>query len=336
MGLLTPNFWFRPLGAEGILLSPLGHAYAALGKLRRTVVCAAKGTSPLVVVGNIVAGGAGKTPVTLALAQALLAQGVNVHLLAKGYGGTIKRPTRVDPERHTAKDVGDEPLLLARIAPTWIAHDRGAGWEAASRAGAQIVLSDDGFQSPRLKPDYALLVVDGVVGLGNGRLIPAGPLREKAEEALKRANAVIQIGGYSPRLASEGVPTLYADYVLNEPEWMAGARLFPFAGLGRPEKFFAACHTSGAEVPDTMAFPDHHPYTEKDMRTIIARADALGAVAVTTAKDHVRVPADYRRQIRVLDGKLVWRDASAFAGLVTCIVECMEEVERMKKKQSIP
>lgn len=327
MGIRTPGFWFRPPGLKGALLSPLGFACAGLGKIRKKITSPAQGSAPLVVVGNIVAGGAGKTPVVLSLAKSLKEKGIDVHLIAKGYGGEERGPLQVELNKHTAKEVGDEPLLLAETAPTWIARDRGAAWEEASKAGAEVIISDDGLQSPRLMPDFAIMVIDGVVGLGNQKLLPAGPLREKVSDALKRVNAIVQIGGNSPRIFAtdsskrSDFPTLYADYVTETADWLEGKRILAFAGLGRPEKFFAACLTSGANVVETMAFPDHHPYNAKDMRQIMSKAEELGTTPVTTAKDYVRIPQDFRPRIRVLNGELSWRDPAAIASLTADILE---------------
>lgn len=313
----TPGFWFRDPGIASALLSPLACGYHLLGRMRRRVVRPEATHSPLIVVGNIVAGGAGKTPVTIALAQALHTQGRRVHLLAKGYGGRLIGPVRVDPARHTAADVGDEPLLLARIAPTWVARDRGAGWRAAA-TGETVVISDDGLQSPRLAPSFAVLVMDGVRGVGNGRLIPAGPLRETLESALARVQAVVQIGG-EPRASAPGVPVVYADFVPENAAWMRGARVLAFAGLGRPEKFFATCAEAGADVVAAVPFPDHHPYGEQELRDLLRRAAAEKAGLVTTAKDAVRLPPAFRASVRVVEGGLSWRDPAAFQALVEAL-----------------
>lgn len=298
----TPGFWFNPPGVLSTLLQPLGQLYYRLGRLRRQQPVQAH--VPLIVVGNIVAGGAGKTPVVLALTKLLQQRGLKVHLMAKGYGGRLKGPLLVDPAQHSAADVGDEPLLLAAAAPTFIGHDRGEALQLAA-VDADIVISDDGLQSQRLQPDLALLVFDGVLRFGNGQLIPAGPLREPFEQALKRVHALVQIGGAEQKLCF--LPHLVADFVPTDISWMRGARVVAFAGIGQPEKFFATCTTSGAEVLAIHAFADHHPYTREEIRTLIAAADAKGAIVVTTTKDAVKVPPDLRAQLRVIDGELVWR-----------------------------
>ena len=307
----TPGFWFRPPGLLAKLLTPLGAVYYGISRRRRAVP--ATTTTPLVVVGNVVAGGAGKTPVVIALTRLLQQRGVKVHLIAKGYGGRLKGPLQVQ-QQHTVQDVGDEPLLLLQHAPTFIGHDRGATYELAAQ-GADIVISDDGLQSPRLKASLALLVLDGVLGFGNGKLIPAGPLRETVTAALERVHAVIQIGGGERPLGKK--PLIVADFVPADTEWLRGAHVIAFAGIGQPEKFFATLTTCGAKIIAAHAFADHHSYTQKQIAALIREAEEKNAILVTTTKDAVRITPQQREHIRVLDGALAWRNPN----LVTALLE---------------
>lgn len=307
----TPGFWFRPPGMAAKLLTPISLIYHYLASLKRPYT--ARATVPLIVVGNVVAGGAGKTPVVLSLAQHLLAKGLKVHLIAKGYGGKLKGPLRVEAH-HTATDVGDEPLLLARIAPTFIGADRGAAYTLATQ-GADVVISDDGLQSLRLASSLSLLVVDGVLGFGNGRLIPAGPLREPVNEALARCDAVIQTGGAERPYGDK--PVLLADFMPQNAEWLRGAQVVAFAGIGQPEKFFASLTTCGARIMANHAFADHHAYTEAELKKLLRDADATEAILVTTTKDHVRLPGELAQQVRTLDGQLVWRSPEKLDDLLT-------------------
>ncbi len=307
----TPAFWFQPPGTLSKLLRPLACLYQPIGSLRsyRPVHL----DVPLIVVGNVVAGGAGKTPVTLALAKYLQDKGLAVHLLAKGYGGKLAGPLRVDLEKHTALDVGDEPLLLARAAPTWIGRDRGAAALAAQQ-GADILISDDGLQSPRLAPTLGLLVMDGVLGIGNGQLIPAGPLREPVAKALKRVHAVVQVGGQARDFGT--TPVLMADFIAQNTDWLRGTKVLAFAGIGQPEKFFATLTTAGAQLCAALPYADHRPYSEAEIRSLIRQADELGATPVTTSKDAVRIPWNLREQVRVVEGEVLWRDPAQLDGLL--------------------
>lgn len=313
----TPGFWFAPPGFLSLLLTPASWLYRLGTQIRHLWAHPVFCPVPFILVGNVIAGGAGKTPVVCALTERLQAQGFRVHLLAKGYGGRLRGPLQVDLERHTAADVGDEPLLLARIAPTFIAHDRAQGMLAAAQ-GADIVIGDDGLQNPHIKAHLALLVIDGVIGTGNGKIIPAGPLREPLHAALSRVGAVMQIGGLPGDYGQ--TPLYIADFQPSGTEWMRGARVIAFAGIGQPEKFFATCTTSGAELIAGIPFPDHHPYTESEIRQLIARADREDAILVTTTKDAVRLPPSVRDQVRVVEGKVIWRDENALAGLLHNVI----------------
>ncbi len=315
----APEFWSES-GALARLLTPLGAAYDLVGGLRQTLAKPVGCGLPVICVGNLVAGGAGKTPVALALARRLEAAGRAVQFLTRGYGGRAAGPLRVDPACHDAAEVGDEALLLAAAAPTWLARDRAAGAQAAARDGAGVIVMDDGFQNPSLRKDLSLLVVDGGYGFGNGRVMPAGPLREASERALGRADAVVlleadrtgmaqRLGARLPLLAARLVPAPGA------PE-LAGRRVLAFAGIGRPGKFFATLTGLGAELAETRAFPDHYRYRPGDIEALLDRARALGAAPITTEKDRLRLPASLAAGIEVLPVEVAWQDPEALDGLL--------------------
>jgi tetraacyldisaccharide 4'-kinase len=266
---------------------------------------------PTICVGNLTAGGAGKTPVVLSLAQLLRARGRRPHILSRGYGGSFKGPLQVDPTRHRASEVGDEPLLLAAAAPSWIGADRVASARAAIAAGADLLLLDDGFQNPALAYDIALVVIDGGYGIGNGRVMPAGPLREPAAPALERASAVVMIGACEQPLDLGRLPILKAALAPIDADALKGQRVVAFAGIGRPTKFFATLRELGADLAWTRDFPDHHPYSAGELDTLAAAARAKNATLVTTEKDWVRLPPQWREKIRALKVALRWDDAAA-------------------------
>jgi tetraacyldisaccharide 4'-kinase len=308
--LQAPEFWARP-GLVSDLLAPLGWAYGAAGATRRAMTQAGRAGVPTICVGNLTAGGAGKTPVVLSLAAMLRARGRRPHILSRGYGGSRKGPLQVDPTRHSASEVGDEPLLLAAAAPCWIGADRIASARGAIDAGADLLLLDDGFQNPALRYDVALVVIDGGYGIGNGRVMPAGPLREPAAPALKRASAVVLIGAKATTLDLGDLPVLAARLAPIEASELRGARVFAFAGIGRPEKFFATLRELGAELVWTRAFPDHHPYSEGELAALESASRAKNAILVTTEKDWVRLPMPWRAKVRALKVALGWGDEAA-------------------------
>lgn len=314
----APDFW-RKDGLLPALLSPAALCFAAGGWIRRRAARPRSVAAPVICVGNVVAGGAGKTPVAIALAERLLMHGKAPHFLSRGYGGHERGPLRVDPTHHTAADVGDEPLLLARTAPAWIARDRAAGAEAAVRAGAGIVIMDDGFQNHGLRKDLSLLVVDGGYGFGNGRVLPAGPLREPLAAGLERADAVVLMEpdecGVAATLPAS-LPILHASLQPIAPASLAGRRVLAFAGIARPEKFFATLQAMGCRIVGQRAFADHHPYGEQEIAALIAEAQRADAVPVTTEKDAVRLPAALRSGIETLPVALHCREEAALDRLL--------------------
>ncbi len=312
-----PSFW-RTGGAAATLLAPLGCLYALGGAARLKYGTAFDAGVPVICVGNLTLGGAGKTPVVREIASILAANGKRVAILSRGHGGSARGPLRVDPATHDAASVGDEPLLLASAAPVYVAKDRASGARAALADGADCLLLDDGFQSPALKKTFSIVVVDGGAGLGNGRVFPAGPLREPPAWGLARADAIVMIGadttGFAARHAG-GKKTLHATL---EPvsRDLAGAKVFAFAGIGRPEKFFASLRDLGCTLAQTREFADHHPYTRGEIEALLRDAAAAGAKPVTTEKDLVRIPTDLRAAIATLNVRLVPADGAAFAVLL--------------------
>lgn len=314
----TPESWARD-GVTARLLQPLAWCYAAAGSARRHLTRAQHAPVPVICVGNLVAGGAGKTPVALSLARRLQQRGLNPHFLSRGYGGALAGPLRVDPSRHGAADVGDEPLLLAAAATTWISRDRVAGACAASAAGAGLLIMDDGFQNPSIAKDLALLVIDGGYGFGNRHVMPAGPLREPIAAGLARADAVILVGEDTSNAASAlgKTPVLRARLRPTSGESWRDRPVLAFAGIGRPGKFFATLEEMGARLVGRRGFPDHHPYAEAELRALARDAEAAGAQLVTTEKDAARLTPEWRDRVAVVPIEIDWQDEAALDALLT-------------------
>jgi tetraacyldisaccharide 4'-kinase len=266
----------------------------------------------VICVGNLTAGGAGKTPTAIALLERLTALGATPHALTRGYGGRLTSPHRIDIMRDTAADTGDEPLLLAAWAPVWVARDRVAGARAAVAQGAGVLVMDDGFQNPSLAKDLSLVVVDAAAAFGNGRVIPAGPLREPVAEGLARADAVVLIGTDAQAAAAlarwpilETCPLLRAWLEpLATGLALEGTEVVAFAGIGRPEKFFETLAAQGAKIIAAHAFPDHATYPKPLLRRMLAEARNRDALLVTTEKDAVRLPAAFRPEVMALPVRL--------------------------------
>lgn len=311
----APAFWYAPPGMLSTLLTPLSWLWRAGALLRLRVPV--KAPVPVLCVGNLVAGGAGKTPVVRDLVARLAARGVAAASLSRGHGGRLRGPMPVEPGLHHVMDVGDEPLLLAGTGSAWIGRDRVAAARAMAEMGVGAIILDDGFQNPALHKDLSLIVVDGGAGFGNGCLIPAGPLRETLSKGLRRADALVVIGDGPGRAAAQAVagalPVLTAR-LLPDAATVArlqGRPLLAFAGIGRPAKFFATLRDAGLSVVAERAFPDHHPFSAADLSSLLAQAETLGAMLVTTEKDAMRLSPIWRSRVALLPVRLCWDDPAA-------------------------
>ncbi|WP_435256929.1 tetraacyldisaccharide 4'-kinase [Thioclava sp. FR2] len=312
------SFWQNSpnkLGLWANLLRPLGAIYAAV-TARRVKQAGYRAKVPVICIGNLTAGGAGKTPTAIAVLMILMAKGIKCHVVSRGYGGSVTGPVQVDAIKGKAEEVGDEPLLLAAFAPTWVAKDRAAGVKAAELAGAEVILLDDGFQNPSVIKDLSIIVVDAARGFGNGLCLPAGPLREPVREGVKRGHLLLSIGSEAdqktfdnqwseqaplPRVRGHLAPLQMG------MDWK-GQRVLAFAGIGYPEKFFATLRGEGAEVVKTVALDDHQPISELLLNRLENEAALLGAQLVTTEKDQIRLPEAHRHRVLALVVRLVLDD----------------------------
>jgi tetraacyldisaccharide 4'-kinase len=309
----------------GAVLGPIGALYDPAGQLRSALTKARRLPRPVICAGNLTAGGAGKTPTAIAIARWFLARGKVLHFLTRGYRAIAAGPLRVDPNRHDFRDVGDEALLLAAVAPTWIGGNRLASGLAACNAGADLLVMDDGLQNPTLAKDLSLVVVDGGYGIGNGRVFPAGPLRETVAHGLTRADAAVMIGADATGLApviEKCLPVLEARLVPDPTtRALAGKRVLAFAGIGRPAKFFATLEGLGATLVKCCTFDDHHAYHPDEIMRLVEEADALGAQLVTTEKDFVRFPSQARPMVTAVPVHLEWCDEAALERLFRAFLE---------------
>jgi tetraacyldisaccharide 4'-kinase len=323
-----PAFWWRETGVAARLLAPVAALYGAVAGARLKQRGRRAG-APVVCVGNLTVGGAGKTPTALAVARMLAAAGERPAFLSRGYGGELPGPLAVDLARHRAAEVGDEPLLLARAAPTVVARARVAGASLAVAAGASVIVMDDGFQNPSLVKDFSVLVADARRGIGNGKVIPAGPLRAPLRVQLERADALIVVGaasGAADIAAAARAQSLPVFGARLQPDTgviaaLGGGRVLAFAGIGDPEKFFATLAAAGVMVTATRSFPDHHRYSAAQTQALCDDADREGLVLVTTEKDLTRLSgeaamAELAARADALPVTLAFDDEPAFARLM--------------------
>jgi len=326
-----PGFWWRP--GTGALLTPLSALYGAVAAVRMRLP-GQRAALPVICLGNLTVGGAGKTPAALAVAHLLLAARERPFFLTRGYGGRLAGPLRVNPAQHRAADVGDEPLLLATLAPTIVARDRTAGANFAQSAGASVIVMDDGLQNPSLAKDLAIVLLDGRRGIGNGHIVPAGPLRAPLGIQLARAQALVVVGAADgaaaviDRAMRRGIALFHARL---EPDAGVVAaigrrKVLAFAGIGDPEKLFQTLTEAGIEVAERVSFADHHRYSRAEAQDLIARAQRSNLMLLTTEKDFARLSGDPQlaelaaRSI-ALPVRLAIAELDAFRDMVTAALK---------------
>ncbi|WP_298255474.1 tetraacyldisaccharide 4'-kinase [Bradyrhizobium sp.] len=291
-----PAFWYRPRSLMSLLLSPLAAVYGGIAGHRLQNKGFDAGI-PVFCVGNYHLGGAGKTPAVLALVSLLRDLGETPVVLSRGYGGRLRGPVMVDPERHLASDVGDEPLMLARSVPVSVARERIDGLALTKSQGATVIVMDDGFQNPAIAKDVSLIVIDANRGLGNAKVFPAGPLRAPLPPQIDRTDALIVVGEGSAAnpvaaiVAAQDKPVLKANVRANDATLssLRGQRVLAFAGIGDPDRFFRTLRGYGVEVVRERAFADHHPFAQSEIEPLVLEAKRNGWTVVTTEKDLARL-----------------------------------------------
>jgi tetraacyldisaccharide 4'-kinase len=313
--LKSPNFWRKDDGVLVKLLTPISKAYALASSMRMGNTIPETATVPVICVGNVVIGGSGKTPTVGLVCDILKSNEHHPHILSSGYGGYLKNVVKVDPAMHSYLQVGDESLLSANVVTTWIGKNRVNAAKAATLAGADVLVVDDGFQNNSLVQNLKIMVVDSGQQFGNERLFPAGPLRETVEAGIKKADVILIIGDKNEHLVSRIQKTdnnariCYAKAVVMEKDMFdRGEKVIGFCGLGYPEKFRKTLSEIGFDIKDFIIFADHHPYTITESQKLIKAARNAGAKLVTTMKDYVKVPDVFKHEITVINIKLQLED----------------------------
>lgn len=310
----TPSFW-KDNNIISTLLTPLGELYALATTLRLKLKTPKKVNIPVICIGNLTAGGTGKTPTAISLADMLKKSGININFISRGYHGNLQN-TEVNPKLHTPQQVGDEPLLLSQVAPTFINANRYQGALIAQNNSAQCIIMDDGFQNPTLHKDLSFIVIDGNYGFGNCKCIPAGPLREHISSGIKRAQAALIIGEDKYNISNKlNIPSFKGKIIPQSPN-LDNNEVIAFAGIGRPEKFYNSLTELGIKVIKTFDFPDHHYYTEAELQNIIKEAQSSKADIITTSKDFVKIPSQLQSHFKVLDITIQWEDAKGLQNFI--------------------
>ncbi len=315
----TPKFWTRRTGTSRLIadvLTPLGWVYGRVTAWRAAQNWTYRARARVICVGNLTVGGNGKTPVAIAVADMVAKRGVQPFFLSRGYGGKQAGPVQVDQRVHTAKDIGDEPLLLAQYAPCVVARDKAFGAEFADRHGADVIVMDDGHQNPVLRKHLSVVVVDAQTGFGNRKIVPAGPLREPVLGGLRRAHAVILVGEGSPRLYGFRGQIFRVRLQPHIDPDLKVTPLLAFAGIGHPRKFMQSLRDQGLDVKALKGFPDHHRYSSQQIARLHAKAKSIGARLVTTEKDYVRLPPKLRKGISFVPIRAAFDDPEGFEALL--------------------
>lgn len=291
----APPFWFRKPGLLAWGLAPFAAVYGRVAAHRMKAPPKAISQVPVLCIGNLITGGAGKTPTAIALARIARDMNVRPGFLSRGYGGSVRQATQVDPKTHNARDVGDEALLLANYAVTVVSADRPAGAALLQEQGIGLIIMDDGFQNPSLHKDYSLLVIDAGRGIGNGYCIPAGPVRASLNTQLHQASAMLLIGQSEAgtnlvRMSAKAAkPVLAGSTIARRRAGWNGMKALAFAGIAAPGKFFSTLESIGVEIGERMSFHDHHPYSDEECRELLQRAESESLSLVTTEKDAARL-----------------------------------------------
>ncbi|TAX59180.1 tetraacyldisaccharide 4'-kinase [Rhizobium leguminosarum] len=340
----APPFWWRKADWRAWLLLPLSFLYGRIAGHRMAHARRASVPIPVICIGNFTVGGAGKTPTALTIARAAKAKGLKPGFLSRGYGGSLDVTTVVDPDHHRAVAVGDEPLLLAQEALTVISRRRVEGAARLVAEGADLIIMDDGFQSARLAIDYALLVIDATRGLGNGHIVPGGPVRAPIRQQLRSATALLKVGGGNAadgivRMAARAAkPYFTASLKVRGDNTLAGTKVLAFAGIADPAKFFRTVESRGAEIVVAKSFGDHEHLTEEEIDDILTTAERHGLLIVTTSKDFVRLSGHQGKaarlveKSRVIEVDMVFEDHLAPSLIIDrAIVACRERRLREMK-----
>lgn len=321
MKLRQPNLWQNKSIASSLLLL-FSSLYYAISNLRKYITHPYKPSIPTICIGNITVGGAGKTPIAISIGNFLKKEGYNITYLSKGYKGKLDGPLVVTKE-HSAIEVGDEPLLLAKIARTVISKNRKAGIKFIEDSlEADLIIMDDGLQNPTIEKHLSILVVDGTFGLGNRRIFPAGPLRETVRSALKKTDTIVIIGDDKQKSFKNLTKNIVNVEIkpINKKSNNKG-KFIGFAGIGNPDKFFKTLEGLKYDLIESVAFEDHHIYTNEDIEKLINKAAKAGAKLITTSKDIVKIDPEIAKNIQVLEIEIDWGSTEILKNILSPVLK---------------
>jgi len=323
--LKAPKFWYKKKDTYlSNSLYPFSLLFRFGTKIRNLISIKQQSPLPVICIGNIVVGGAGKTPVSLKIGKLLTKAGYRPHFISKGYAGLIKKSTLVQ-SWHSATSVGDESILLSEVAPTWIGTNRINSSKLAKKKGADCLIMDDGFQNPTIQKDFSIIVINAAQEFGNKRVMPSGPLRESINRGLSRTNLIVVVGEVSNELKKtipENIPIIEARFeIKKENKNFKGQNITAFAGIAYPEKFFMSLEEQGGKIVRQITYPDHYIYTENDLLTLAETANKTKSILVSTQKDNVRIPKPYRSLVNTLEGEIIFENENLLVKILTKVIE---------------
>ena len=323
--LKAPKFWYLKKDTTySRMLFPFSLLFRLGTIIRNLSIAKTKSKIPIICVGNIVVGGAGKTPVSLKIGKILKLAGYKPNFISRGYAGIIKTSTLVE-NWHSPKSVGDESLLLGEVAPTWIGVNRNNSIKLAADKGCDCIIMDDGFQNPSIHKDFSIIVINESQEFGNKKVMPSGPLRESIGRGLSRTNLVIIIGNITEsikKIIPDHIPIISAKFKINnENQIFKGQKITAFAGLAYPEKFFNSLYEQGAKIVKKITYPDHHIYDENDLLSLAEIANKTQSILVSTEKDFVRIPKSYRSLVNTLQGEIIFKNEELIKEIITNVIE---------------
>ena len=296
----TPLFWDKKKSIFSIILIPFSFIWLLGSFIKKKK--AIKFNIPIIKIGNVVAGGAGKTPTVLSLTQKLINSKVNVHIICRGYKSSAKKSIQVNTKIHTYKEVGDEALMCAAIAPTWVGKIRSESIKCAIDNGANLVILDDGLQDESIFSNLNIIVFNGYQGIGNGRIIPAGPMRENLNKALNKSHLALIIDEDKKNISQQinkTIPIIQSNLIIEDKyiNNFKNKEVIAFCGIGYPQKFYKSLNKIGCKVLYTKSFPDHYHYSEQDIKKLLKKSQELNSLLITTEKDHVKIMENYKSRI---------------------------------------
>ena len=323
--LKAPKFWYQKKDTFfSRFFFPLSLLFRFGTKIRYMTSSSKKSILPIICIGNIVVGGAGKTPVSLKIGKILIKSGYNPNFISRGYSGIIKSNTLVE-SWHSPKSVGDESLLLSEVAKTWIGIDRNKSIQLAKEDGCNCIIMDDGFQNPTIHKDYSIVVINASQEFGNKRVMPSGPLRESVKRGLSRTNLVIIIGNtseYLKKIIPDHIPIISARFNIdNQNIIFKGQKITAFAGIAYPQKFFDSLREQGAKIVKEISYPDHHIFDENDLLSLAEIANKTKSILVSTQKDFVRIPKSYRSLVNTLKGEIIFENEDLIKEILSNVIE---------------